>query len=311
LGTSSPLSYCKTDAEAENVLALELQDNEGEQGIYAVTWQNNGQIFMLSESPVFDMASIPANGICEFWHVSWTGDIDGLLVGNNLQEVGGECFGISNGIAVVEMAANGGVISANGTTAPCVNAGETVDVITTNAAGAFGQNIAWVVTDLDLEIIDLPPSPPFAFQAPGDYLIWRLGYAGDLSGAEIGQNAGDLSGDCFDLSNPLEVNAVNCAAGIAPAAVAVGAQDDAGLTSFPSPTTGGSTVVFQTSLGGQTVLEVYDLSGRLIETLFRKETNAGDRYQIYHDAHHLPVGIYLYRLTTQAEVAIDKFVISR
>lgn len=314
LSTASPLSYCKTDEEAENLLALELDGAEGDQGSFVVTWQNNGQIFLMADDPAFDMSLIPANGICEFWHVSWSGEIEGLQIGGSIEEISGECFDLSNAIPIVEMAANGGTLAASGNATPCVESGEGVHVQVTQSGGAFGQNIAWVITDEELDIVALPVSPPFAFDSPGTYLIWRLGYAGTLAGAEIGENAGDLSGDCFDLSNPVEVNAVSCTAGASMAEGAApedGQQNQTQLTSFPSPTTGASQVEFTTATGGQASLEVYDLSGRLIETLLRREARAGERYQTFYDGSNLPEGIYILRLTTLREVKVAKFVIAR
>ncbi|MEM9549507.1 MAG: T9SS type A sorting domain-containing protein, partial [Bacteroidota bacterium] len=40
---------------------------------------------------------------------------------------------------------------------------------------------------------------------PGTCLIWHLSYEGEISGLEMGLNAGDLEGDCFALSNSVEV----------------------------------------------------------------------------------------------------------
>lgn len=314
LNTTSPLSYCKTDEEAENILALELDGAAGDEGRYVVTWQNNGQIFIVADNPVFDMSLIPANGICEFWHISWSGEIEGLEIGGFIEEVSGACFDLSNAIPIVEMAANGGTLSASGSTTPCVETGESVDITVTQGGGAFGQNIAWLITDTDLVILDMPMAPPFAFGSPGTYLIWRLGYAGALTGASVGESAADLDGDCFDLSNPVEIDAVGCTSDMsidANGAVVAMPSNQTQLRSFPSPTSGASNVQFATATAGQASLEVYDLNGKLIHTLIKTETQAGEPYQLYYDASHLPEGIYIYRLTTAQEVVVEKFVVAR
>jgi len=77
--------------------------------------------------------------------------------------------------------------------------------------GASGPNAAWVITDLDLNILAVPPSPPFDLDGAGtgSCYIWHLSFEDGLTGAEVGDNAGDLDG-CFDLSNPILVVREDC-----------------------------------------------------------------------------------------------------
>ncbi len=78
------------------------------------------------------------------------------------------------------------------------------DVILTNETG---DNSAWVITDDNLNILGLPPSPPFDLEGAGagTCLIWHLSYNGLITGAEVGMNAANLSGD-FELSNQITVH---------------------------------------------------------------------------------------------------------
>jgi len=74
--------------------------------------------------------------------------------------------------------------------------------------GNVGTNSAWVVTDEQLNILGLPAAPEdvdFENAGNGTCLIWHISFEGDLVGAEVGQNAADLSG-CFSLSNSIAVN---------------------------------------------------------------------------------------------------------
>jgi len=66
--------------------------------------------------------------------------------------------------------------------------------------GGSGKNSAWVITNDALNILALPPAPPFDLEGAGagTCLVWYLGYKGDLSSVEVGANAGDLEG-CFAL----------------------------------------------------------------------------------------------------------------
>ncbi|MCA1806905.1 MAG: T9SS type A sorting domain-containing protein, partial [Actinobacteria bacterium] len=64
------------------------------------------------------------------------------------------------------------------------------------------------------------------------------------------------------------------------------------ITSFPNPTTGMSQAVFTTGQTGRATLEVYDMNGRLIETLFNQEANSGQEYRADFNGLGLPNGVY-------------------
>jgi hypothetical protein len=91
----------------------------------------------------------------------------------------------------------------------CVGDGEAdfigVDEIT--VTGGLGSGSQWVVTDEELNILSLPANIEdlnFDETSGGTCLIWYLKHADDLTGAEVGANAGDLGG-CFALSNSITV----------------------------------------------------------------------------------------------------------
>ncbi len=81
------------------------------------------------------------------------------------------------------------------------------DPVDVTVSGNAGENSAWVITDADLNILGLPEGFPFDFEGAGAgiCLVWHVSWDGDLMGAEVGANAGDLAGDCFVLSNSIEV----------------------------------------------------------------------------------------------------------
>ena len=80
------------------------------------------------------------------------------------------------------------------------------DAFDVNLNGNQGTNSAWVITDANGNILGLPPGPPFDLEGAGSgvCLIWHLSHENDLEGAEVGQNANNLTGT-FDLSNPITV----------------------------------------------------------------------------------------------------------
>ena len=83
------------------------------------------------------------------------------------------------------------------------------------------------------------------------------------------------------------------------------------LTTYPNPTEGDSKVVFQTFENTKALVEVYDMNGRNVATLFDQDANAGQTYTLDFNGSKLPNGIYVYRLTTQNETIIEKFMIMR
>lgn len=82
------------------------------------------------------------------------------------------------------------------------------------------------------------------------------------------------------------------------------------LSSSPNPSDGYSQVRFSLETESQTTLEVFDLNGRSIQQLFSGMAASGVPYQFNFDGSRLSQGIYLYRLTTEAEVVNKKFIIT-
>ncbi|MCA1763342.1 MAG: T9SS type A sorting domain-containing protein, partial [Flavobacteriales bacterium] len=90
-----------------------------------------------------------------------------------------------------------------------------------------------------------------------------------------------------------------------------GFEADNTLTSFPNPTSGLSQAVFTTAATERATLEVYDMNGRVVETLFNQVANANQEYRVDFDGMSLPNGVYVYRLTTDSEVTVEKFMIAK
>ena len=83
---------------------------------------------------------------------------------------------------------------------------ESVDVILTDT---IGLNFAWVITDQNGVILDLPAAPPFIFDDQDSIPceIFNLSFDSTLVGLIIGQNVDTLmTTGAFVFSNPLVVN---------------------------------------------------------------------------------------------------------
>ncbi|MCZ4410731.1 T9SS type A sorting domain-containing protein [Cryomorphaceae bacterium 1068] len=83
------------------------------------------------------------------------------------------------------------------------------------------------------------------------------------------------------------------------------------ISSSPNPTNGQSFVNFSVSQSEMTTLEVYDMTGKMVEALFSGIAQPGSDYRFEFNGTGLPNGIYIYRLTTESEVKTEKFMISK
>ena len=203
-GGETEMIICAGDDIADP-LNVELTGSIGDNMTWVIT-DGGGIILDLASSPPFDLDGA-GEGTCLIWHLAFADGLTGAEVGLSAGDLGG-CFDLSNPLTVIRNVADGGEITFDDETTEaeiCLGDGNTtpLDVVLT---GETGESSAWVITDTDGIILDLPAEPPFNFEeaGPGTCLIWHVGYSGALDGAEVGLNANDLMG-CHDLSNPLTV----------------------------------------------------------------------------------------------------------
>lgn len=83
------------------------------------------------------------------------------------------------------------------------------------------------------------------------------------------------------------------------------------IASQPNPTNGPSVVTFSSTVESYVTLEVYDMSGRLIDGIFAGNVQSNNEYRFEFDGTFLPNGVYIYRLTTDTEVINEKFMIAK
>lgn len=83
------------------------------------------------------------------------------------------------------------------------------------------------------------------------------------------------------------------------------------LTSFPNPSSGTSQVEFTTVKTDRAVVEVFDISGRKVATIFDAVAQKELPYRVDFNGANLPNGVYIYRLKTGGEVIIQKFMIAK
>ncbi len=87
--------------------------------------------------------------------------------------------------------------------------------------------------------------------------------------------------------------------------------DPAYITAQPNPTTGDLNVIFGTETAGKVLVDVYDMSGRKIQSLFAQDAEQGIEYRVLFNGNSLPNGVYIYRMVTENESITKKFMIAR
>lgn len=178
--------------------------------IYIITDEDGNILGTAAESNDFEGAEA---GICHVYGMSYSGMLTANAGMNISMASASNCFILSTNFITVnriagECEAVGGTISTSDETTICAGDG-VADMIDVTVEGASASSSAWVITDEDLNILDLPAGPPFDFDGAGSgvCLIWHLSHEDDLTGATIGDNAADLSG-CFELSNSIAITRV-------------------------------------------------------------------------------------------------------
>jgi hypothetical protein len=75
---------------------------------------------------------------------------------------------------------------------------------------------------------------------------------------------------------------------------------------YPNPFNSATKIIFSTSATDKVLLEVYDMLGQKIVTLFNDVATASTIYSVPFDAKNLPNGIYLYSLRTTNGIEVKK-----
>lgn len=78
----------------------------------------------------------------------------------------------------------------------------------------------------------------------------------------------------------------------------------------PNPALGNAIIAFSTPVAGRVSLRLFDLAGRVVQTLVDREMPAGS-YSIPVDASRMRAGAYFYQLRAGGRVAMRKLLLVR
>ncbi|MDF4223437.1 hypothetical protein PXC01_17690 [Maribacter sp. M208] len=207
-----PFSFC-VDGEVDNVYGISLDNSTatGSQSTWIIT-DDQGKILGLPptleavEGVNFDGAGA---GTCLIWYARYEGEISGLQVDMNANNVSGN-FALSNPLTVVRTETHAGTLTGGPFEFIVDETSDYVTGISVNNENASGANSSFIITDETGRILGLPPtiedlnSVDFNAAGEGTCFIYYIRYEDGLTGMEPGWTFDEFNG-CFDISNSIEV----------------------------------------------------------------------------------------------------------
>ena len=202
---SNFISVCVNDGRPDEVTMTNVS-GAAENYTYLIT-NDADELLDISDSGIIDFDAAPG-GDCRVYGVSFSGNLT-IEAGQNVTDaaIADFCFELSdNFVTVNRIAVSGGQVAFvdGGTVAYTCPGDGIADVVSFEATDAFGDNIAFLITDENNTIlaIDTTGSQDFEGAPAGICRIWGFAYTGNLT-ADTGQVASEiaLSDACFDLSD--------------------------------------------------------------------------------------------------------------
>ncbi len=284
VSTNSALSPICVGDGFSNIVQVTVSGNSGvgRFGLVSLPSQN---VIATNASGSFNLNNFPA-GNYAIGHVS-VESLTQLTGVNNVSQLSG-CFDISNFINVNTNPVNGGTLTVSGSTTICTGS------LTFSVTGQVGTTFRFALLNQQgTQVIQANATGTFNFTslANGTYRVVHVA----SRGVNLNNIVPPTLLECTDASNQILVTK-SC---------------PSTLVSSPNPTTGTSFAAFSVAEAQMATLEVYDMSGRKIAELFRQDVQANAEYKVEFDGANLPNGVYIYRLTTLNEVAIEKFMIAK
>ncbi len=138
-----------------------------------------------------------------------------------------------------------------------------------------------------------------------DYSIERTWCAVDCSGNETCFTQ-MISFDDLGIDPPM-VNPIGNGEVIA-------SKDDAQVSLLrlsPNPVIGNAKITFVVPNAADAKVEILNMNGQLVAELFNEKAEAGQSYELNFNAGDLPVGVYLYRLTSADEIITNRMIINK
>lgn len=143
----------------------------------------------------------------------------------------------------------------------------------------------------------------FIFDAVGDGICCAFGQ-GEWSVTYDGTNMVSTSNGSFGSSDTLSVG--SCPSSKGSQAEAMVEHNALRLIAYPNPTNGKTTLKFASPAQTTAVIELFQLDGQKILTVFSGQVEAQVSNKVQFDASQLPSGVYIYRLVAGDQIKTGK-----
>lgn len=197
----------------------------------------------------------------------------------------------------------------------------------TSNKGSFAGNLTALALSVGFDDYDADFAPDSDFNL-GDLVVLSGTFEG-LTVYEVLALANDVIGGCNDSYTPQQLNSivdainnsytdgnasnnpiVGCADDEAPQVAEIVAEVTE-LSAFPNPAVGQVAIVFTPANSERATVEIFDMNGRSVSSIFNQEVQEGEEYRVDFDGASLPNGIYILKFITSTEVVTEKVMIAR
>ncbi len=124
----------------------------------------------------------------------------------------------------------------------------------------------------------------------------------------VNNNELSTSPDAFDVDGVVAIH--NCEEGELDGFAQTDALNTV-VSVYPNPSAGQVVIEFTPAVSERAMVEIYDMNGRVVETIYNQEVQAGQNYRLDFNGTHLPNGIYIAKFSTDTETAIEKIMIAK
>ncbi len=267
----------------------------GPNKVWALTDNAFNVIQVRTNNSNFNLDPI-APGDYRIYHMSYTNDVTVQGITNGAELEG--CFDISNFIQLkLRPKPSGGNITTASPTSLCVGDAlpNIVNITLSGNTGSFSRFGVVSLPSGNIVQSQLSPNLNLNGLPPGNYNIYHMGYQEGVSLAGV-TNVSDIQG-CFTASNPIAVSAVSC--------------PSLNISSSPNPAADMSYVEYSSATSGFVTLELYDVSGRLVQFISKRNLAPGEKYKELVSLHPFTNGVYFYKLSSDNEVIQEKLIVNR
>ncbi len=199
---NTEVTICSGDGVSD-IISVTVTGDDSPFSYFIIT-DTDGIILESGTDSNFDFEGV-ASGECLIYHIASLEELT-FTTDQNINTIGG-CTDISNAISVIRNQVNGGSLLAEDNTScvTLITGDATLDSVSVVLTDAVGDNMNWVVTATNGDILEVPSQPPFGLEGLADTVyVWNISYAGTLTGLTVGNNVSGLSG-CFSLSDSVKV----------------------------------------------------------------------------------------------------------